>query len=244
MRHRTPGRSPRRSTPARRLTSSATVLAVLAAAGIATAIGTSMAGGSTNLIANPGFETDMTGWTPLSSPQHLDRAPGGHSGGFAAKLWSASAGTVVLKDHPNVVTGTKAGGVYHVAAWVKTTTPNVDAVVRIREVSGSGTLVSQHGDQARLSDDSWTKIEFDYTAAKAGDQLDFNVLARNLSVGHSLLVDDLWLSDETPAVDPPTPSKTPKPTPTPTPTAPAPQPTHDDSTRRPRRRRASRPTRP
>ena len=68
MRHRSPGRFPRRLTPTRRLTSAATVLSVLAAAGIATAIGTSLAGGSQNLIANPGFETDLTGWSPLSSP--------------------------------------------------------------------------------------------------------------------------------------------------------------------------------
>jgi hypothetical protein len=230
MRHRSPGRSPRRltpgrPTPTRRLTSAATVLSVLAAAGIATAIGTSLAGGSQNLIANPGFETDLTGWSPLSSPQHLDRVPGGHSGGYAAKLWGSSAGTVVLKDRPNTVTSTEAGHVFHVAAWVKTDTPNVDAVLRIREVDGKGSLVSQHGDQVRLKDDSWTKIEFDYTAAKDGDQLDFNVLARNLSVKHSLLVDDVWLSDETPTVNPPAPSKTPSATPTPAPSSPAPKPT-------------------
>jgi hypothetical protein len=227
MRHRSPGRSPRRLSPSRRLTSAATVLSVLAAAGIATAIGTSLAGGSQNLIANPGFETDLTGWSPLSSPQHLDRVPGGHSGGYAAKLWGSAAGTVVLKDRPNTVTSTKAGHVFHVAAWVKTTTPNVDAVLRVREVSGKGSLVDQHGDQVRLKDDSWTQVSFDYKAAKDGDQLDFNVLARNLSVGHALLVDDVWLSDETPAVNPPAPSKTPSasPTPKPSPTQSAPAPT-------------------
>src|SRR5262249_49300178 len=75
-------------------------------------------------------------------------------------------------------------------------------------------------------------ISFDYTAAKNGDQLDFNVLARNLSVGHSLLVDDVWLSDETPAVNPPAPSKTPSasPTPKPSPTQSSPAPTPSVST--------------
>jgi hypothetical protein len=227
MRHRSLGRLPRRPSPARRVTSAATVLTVLAGVGIAAAIGTSMAGGSTNLISNPGFETDLAGWSPLSAPQHVARVAGGHSGGYAARLWSTSAGTVVLKDSPNTVTSTKAGDVYHVAAWVRTTTPSVDAVLRIREVSGKGDLVSQHGEQVRLKDDSWTQIDFDYTVAKTGDQLDVNVLGRNVAVGHSLLVDDLWLSDQTPAVDPPSPSKAPQttPTPTPTPTAPAPQPT-------------------
>ena len=91
------------------------------------------------------------------------------------------------------MTKTNKGDVYHVAAWVRTTTPNVTAVLRIREVSG-GNLVSQHGDQVRLTTSGWTKIEFDYTAAGDGDQLDFNVLARNLALNHVLLVDDVWLS--------------------------------------------------
>ena len=224
MRHRSPGRSPHRLSPTRRLTTAATVLSVLAAAGIATAIGTSLAGGAQNLIANPGFETDLTGWSSLVSPQHIDRVPGGHSGGYAAKLWGSAAGTVVLKDRPNTVTSTKAGHVFHVAAWVRTTTPHVDAVLRVREVSGRA-LVSQHSEQVRLKNDSWTKISFDYTAAKGGDQLDFNVLARNLSVRHSLLVDDVWLSDETPAVDPPAPSSTPTPSAKPTPVSASPTPT-------------------
>ena len=72
------------------------------------------------------------------SPQHIDRVPGGHSGGYAAKIWGSAAGTVVLKDRPNTVTSTKAGHVFHVAAWVRTTTPHVDAVLRVREVSGKG----------------------------------------------------------------------------------------------------------
>ncbi len=218
MRHRSPGRSPRRLTPAGRVTSAATVLSLLAASGIAAVIGTSMAGGSPNLIANPGFEQDLTGWTTPTGPQHVDRANDGHTGGFSAKLWGASAGTVALKDSPNSVTKTDKGAVYHAAAWVRTTTPYVDAVLRIREVSGTGNLVGQHSRQLRLKTSDWSKIEFDYTAVKAGDQLDFNVLARDLVPGHALLVDDVWLSENTVVTDPPPPSPSKDPTPTPTPT--------------------------
>jgi cell division septation protein DedD len=231
MRHRSSGRSPRRLTPAGRVTSAATALSLLAAAGIAAVIGTSMAGASPNLIANPGFEQDLTGWSKLSAPQQLERVPGGHSGGYAAMLSSTSVSTVVLKDSPNTVSKTNQGAVYHAAAWVMAKTPYVDAVLRIREVSGTGSVVGEHGQQVRLKTAEWTQIQFDYTAVRDGDQLDFNVLARALVPGHDLLVDDVWLSEDTPVPTPTptvtatptptvtaTPTLTPTPTPTPTPT--------------------------
>src|SRR5881394_3942670 len=73
MRHRAAGRSPRRLTPTRRLTGVAVALSLLAASGVAVVIGTSFAGGSGNLIHNPGFETDLAGWDGLTSPQALAR---------------------------------------------------------------------------------------------------------------------------------------------------------------------------
>ncbi|MGZ4582516.1 MAG: hypothetical protein ACXVXG_17920, partial [Nocardioidaceae bacterium] len=218
MRHRS-GRFPRRLTPAGRITSSVTALGLLAAGGLAVVIGTSFAGGSANLVANPGFEKDTAGWSALKAPQHLDRVAGGHSGSYAAKLWSTSAGTVVLKDSPNSVTSTVKGAVYHVSAWVSTTTPSVDAVLRIREVGGAA-LVGQHSKQVRLKSGGWQELAFDYTAAASGDQLDYNVLARSLASGHSLLVDDAWLSVSSTPVSTPTTSKA-SPTTTATPSPPA-----------------------
>ena len=207
---------------------------LLAAGGIAVVIGTSMAGSPKNLISNPGFEQNLTGWTKLSAPQHLDRVAGGHSGGYAAKLWSRSRhrGPEGQAEHRQEHQG---GDVYHVAAWVQTNTPFVDAVLRIREVAAR-TLVG-----AALRAGAAEDVELDEDRVRLhrgqdGDQLDFNVLARDLAVGHALLVDDAWLSDETPAADPsrrrrprtrdPDPEAAAPLRPTPTPT-PAPTPTRD-----------------
>lgn len=215
MRHRASRLTRQPHTPGHRLTGVTAVLSLIAASGVAVVIGTSFASSPTNLISNSGFESDLSGWTKLNSPVHLDRSDDAHDGSHAAQLSADSVNTVVLKDQPNTVTDTASGSVYHVSVWVKAPTPSVDAVLRLRETK-SGRLVGQHSEQLRLKDNAWHQIQFDYTTKGAGNALDYNVMARNLAVGHVLMVDDTWLStsDSTPTA--------PTPTPTPTPTTPTP----------------------
>jgi hypothetical protein len=225
------GRPPNRLTPARRLKVGLVTLTALAAGSLAAAIGASLAAPSANLITNPGFEQALTGWSALTLPQHLDVVVGGHQSSHAAKLWSTAAGTVVLTASPNPPPTTRAGAVYHASIWAATTTPDVVAVLQVGEVRGS-VLVSTRSRQLRLTSPGWHQIGLDYTAVADGDQMTFSVLARNLQPGHSLLVDDAWLSvtstpptptgstpGPSPSTNPPTPTISPSTTPvTPTPT--------------------------
>jgi hypothetical protein len=218
MRHRSPGAPTTRSLPTRRLVGSAAALAVLAASGIAVAIGTSSAAGG-NLLANAGFESGtMNGWDPLGGSDHLAVVAGGHSGSHMAKLWTSKVETVALKDSPNVVTGAHRGDRYLVSAYVRTATPKVTAALRIREVRGGGTLVNDQAVQRTLTDTGWHKLSFTYTVKTSGDALDYNVLAIGLKPGKSLLVDDTWMSLTSSPGGTSSPTSTPKPTSTPTPT--------------------------
>jgi len=216
MRHSS-GRFGFRLAPSQRLTTTVVALALLAAGGLAIGIESSSASPSTNLIVNSGFEHGSAGWAALASPQHLDLVAGGRSGSYAASLWTTSVGSVVLKASPSPAPPTTTGSVYHAAVWVASATPDVVAVLRVREF-GASNLAGSSSRQLALKTTGWQEITLDYTAVADGDAIEYSVVARRLVPGHSLLVDDTWLSVSGPAVPPtPTPS-TQSPTPTSIPT--------------------------
>jgi len=217
MRHSS-GRFGFRLAPSQRLTTTVVALALLAAGGLALGIGSSSASPSANLIVNSGFEQGSAGWAALAAPQHLDLVAGGHSGSYAAGLWTTSAGSVVLTVSPSPAPTTTAGSVYHAAVWVASVTPEVVAVLRVREF-GASHLAGSSSRQLALKTTGWQEITVDYTAVADGDAIEYSVVARRLVPGHSLLVDDAWLSVTAPSAPPtPTPSsQSPTPTPVPTP---------------------------
>ncbi len=56
------------------------------------------------LIGNPGFEVDASGWTGDASANVLTRVTGGHSGGWAVEVSNTEAGGICgLNDSPNWV---------------------------------------------------------------------------------------------------------------------------------------------
>ena len=134
MRHRSPHLAAGRSNSARRATAVAVTLSFLAASGVAVVIGTSHASAPVNLLTNPGFETNLAGWTPLTKPLHLARVLAGHSGSAAAQLSADSSSTVVLKDTPNTVVATAKGG--------RTTSAFASASTRSMEESCRGNGVA------------------------------------------------------------------------------------------------------
>ena len=171
----------------------AAVLAVLVATGTAMAARAEPASPPTNLIVNSSFELSLDGWTLPRPPLHLGRAADGHSGHWSAVLSDTSTDTVALDDSPNIGCRTVRGGPYHASAWVKAPAGPVEAVLRIREVL-DGHLVGEHLQRLAVTDRSWHQIAFDSTAVSGGSCLDFSVLARDLRIDRTLLVDDTWLS--------------------------------------------------
>ncbi len=139
-----------------------------------TTVSVSSSGG--NLVGNPGFETDLTGWNTSGSGSGitLARVAGGHSGGWSAKLTNTntSNGTVCLNDSPDWVRSTTAG-TYTGSIWVRTdgtATPLLK--LRFREYVG-GTLAGTATAQVALST-SWQQVTVTYTVASPGSTLDLN----------------------------------------------------------------------
>src|SRR5205085_6580058 len=73
-----------------------------------------------DLVGNPGFETNTSGWNASGTGVTVQRVPGGHTGGYSAKLTNGNAtnDTCTLNDSPNWVATTFAG-TYTGGIWVR-----------------------------------------------------------------------------------------------------------------------------
>ena len=148
----------------------------------------------TNLVGNPGFEQGTTGWNNNGTPGvTLERAAGGHSGSYAARLTNgnATASNLTLNDAPNSVLTTLAG-TYTARAWVRSDTGSGKATVRIREYSGGGQVGGATG-VANLTS-TWQQISVSLSPQAPGSSyLDLQVYVSGAPAGTNLYVDDVSL---------------------------------------------------
>jgi hypothetical protein len=198
-----------------------------------------------NMISNPGFESGLSGWTPVSAASST-KTP--HSGSKDAALTglTATAKSASSRKAPSAstltaeltspgtagvtttATGvTTVGGVYHANVWLAAPTGTVHAVLRLREMHGTK-LVGQSLAYVAVNGPTWHQLSLSYTAVGDGDSLNLTILSRRLVSGQSLLVDDAWVSlgsglgpspsgsdSSSPSVTP-SPTVTPSQTPSPT----------------------------
>jgi parallel beta-helix repeat protein len=146
-----------------------------------------------NLVANPGFETNTSGWNTSGSGVgcSLARVSGGHSGSFSAAMTNTSSatGNCTLNDSPNWVVTTSAG-TYTSTIWVRADAGGAVLKLRFREYAGS-TLVGSATTQVTLTT-SWQKVTVAYTAVSAGSStLDFNAYVSSLGPSASFSADDM-----------------------------------------------------
>ncbi len=146
---------------------------------------------SGNYIANPGFESGLTGWNTTGSGTGvtLTQASGGHSGSFSALLsnTSGSKKTCLLNDNPNWIAKTSAGA-YTATLWVKGATSGATLNLRLNEYNGA-TLVGSKTATVSLST-SWKQVTVTYGVQSPGSTLDFNAYVNNASTGTCFYADD------------------------------------------------------
>jgi parallel beta-helix repeat protein len=144
-----------------------------------------------NLIGNPGFETDTSGWnnngrTGIS----LTRVSGGHSGSWAAQLSNTTTSTqadCTLNDSPNWIKTTQAG-TYTAGLWVRADTGGAVLKLRLREYNGS-TFVNSATAQITLST-AWQQIKVVYPPQVVGSTLDYTAYTTNAAAGTCFTADD------------------------------------------------------
>lgn len=144
---------------------------------------------SSDLIGNPGFEVDTSGWAGDASTNTLSRVAGGHSGGWAAAISNTLAGgNCGLNDKPNWVSVTEAG-TYTASIWVRSDTPGLTLKLRVREFV-SGVLQGSVTTSVALTS-SWQQVTAVYTPVAPGlSSLDFEAFTANSPVGVCVQADD------------------------------------------------------
>ena len=148
-----------------------------------------------NLVGNPGFETDLSGWNTSGSGTgiSLTRVAGSHSGGWAAVLANTGAtqSTCTLNDSPDWAKPTTAGA-YTGTIWVRADTAGATLKLRFREWNGS-TLVGTQTTLATLTT-SWQQVSVVYTAQVPGSSLDLNAYVSSAAPGTCFYADDVAIS--------------------------------------------------
>jgi hypothetical protein len=148
---------------------------------------TVVASGS-ELIGNPGFEVDTSGWKGDVSVNTLSRVAGGHSGGWAAEVSNTVAGgNCGLDDKPSWVSFTQAGA-YTASIWARSDTPGLTLKLRVREYA-NGVLQGSVSRSLTLTS-SWQHVTAFYTPVAPGSSLDFEAFTVNSPVGVCLQADD------------------------------------------------------
>jgi hypothetical protein len=148
-----------------------------------------------NLVGNPGFETDTSGWNVAGSDPgvSLGRVAGGHSGSWAGLLTNAGAAGAMCKlnDQPNWVAVTGVG-TYLSSMWVRADAPGTTLTMRIREYNG-GTLVNKATASIALST-VWQQVSLGYAVQSPGSTLDLQAWVPNAPVGTCFAVDDVEIA--------------------------------------------------
>jgi parallel beta-helix repeat protein len=169
-------------------TVTATVTDAAGKSSIATAQVTAFA----NLVKNPGFETDLSGWNTSGSDPgiSLTRVSGGHSGSWSAQLsnTSATAATCVLNDSPDWAKPT-AKGTYTGTLWARADAPGTSLKLRFREYVGS-TLTGTATTTVTLTS-AWQQVSVTYVPSAPGSStLDFNAYVSKAAPGVCFYADD------------------------------------------------------
>jgi hypothetical protein len=140
------------------------------------------------LIGNPGFEVDTTGWNGVDASSTLTQVVGGHSGDWAVQVSKEVAGgNCGIDDSPNWVAATEAGA-YTASIWARSDTPGVTLRLRVREYLG-GVRLATVSETLTLTD-TWQQVTVIYTVVTPGSTLDFQAYSTNAPLGVCFQADD------------------------------------------------------
>jgi hypothetical protein len=130
-----------------------------------------------NLVGNPGFEVDSSGWSTSGSGSGVTLTrvePGRNGSAGAARLTNGSSALkkCLLNDTPNWVTNT-AAATYTAGIWVRADSPG--ATIKLKLIELDGATVVRSRTASRTLDTSWGQLTAALTSVPAGRSLDVQV---------------------------------------------------------------------
>ncbi len=148
-----------------------------------------------NLCGNAGFESAASGWSGSGSAA-VSRVVGGRTGGYCLNVRGpATNATFGATDSPNWITVTPAIATkYRFTAWVRSDAGRGNMKIKVREYL-SGALQGAAGFSAPIAlSSNWQQVAYEFTCARAGSTLDFEMGDTPAAPGESFQMDDVTIS--------------------------------------------------
>lgn len=152
-------------------------------------------------VGNPGVETDLAGWagrygaSPAVSVSRV--TSDAHSGRAALRVRGRSGARGLssgVKDDPPWVAPAAAGATFIASAWVRPSAVRQEIVLRVRELTAAGSVVTDSASRLRADATQWRQLVTPLTARGGDTRLSIAIYAKDLDAGEWFLVDDLSLT--------------------------------------------------
>jgi len=150
--------------------------------------GTPAVGGG-NLLANPGFEAGLDGWSPIGGAK-LDLAGVSREGSLALSLAAGSGRSPGVSARH--ATRTEARRSYTATAWIRSNRSGTTAELNLVEYVGDRRL-STDTSGAVLPDTNWQRLDVAHVTHQAGSELAVQVVLPDLARTATVALDSVQL---------------------------------------------------
>ncbi|MFO7258972.1 MAG: carbohydrate binding domain-containing protein, partial [Bacteroidota bacterium] len=152
--------------------------------------------GSDNLVSNPSFESDLSGWEGWQSSLTRIALADAPDGDYVVRVTRTTGTSYTVDDNPATVDATVAGQTYWASAWVKaasTSSQGKSVTLRLREINSSGVLVKETISQAIPLATTFRQLFITAMAVASGNTLDIRISQSNAASGDSFYADQFIL---------------------------------------------------
>jgi PKD repeat protein len=147
-----------------------------------------------NLIANPSFETSLTGWSGYQATLAREAQAGAPDGGFVARVTRSTGTSFTIDGGRNVASAAAVS--YTASAWVRAASASSvgkPIQIKLRERNAAGTVVADVGSPNVALSNSWQKVTVTRTAA-AGNSLGVRLSHGSAVTGNAFFADAFTLT--------------------------------------------------
>lgn len=152
--------------------------------------------GSANLVTNPSFESDLSGWEGWQSSLTRIALADAPDGGYVVRVTRTAGTSYTIDDNPATVVSTTAGQAYWASAWAKAASGSSEGkfvTLRLREINSSGVLVKETTSQPVPLATTFRQLFITTTAVGSGNTLDVRISQGGAASGDSFYADHFIL---------------------------------------------------
>jgi PKD repeat protein len=145
-----------------------------------------------NLLSNPSFETNTSGWGPYQSTLAREAQAGAPDGAYVVKVTRSSGSSFTIDDGARAVKNLVAGTTYSAEVWVKAASASAvgkPIQIKLRERTASGSVVADVGSANIALTTSWQKLSVSRTVVTAGGDLGLRVSQSGAVAGDAFYAD-------------------------------------------------------